>query len=197
VNNALILNDIQNDFCPGGALAVPQGDKIVSVANQYIKIFLKKKYPIFACRDWHPRKTSHFKTYGGVWPVHCIRNTKGARFHPGLKVPRSAIAVYKGENPHADCYSAFDAIDRKKRSLKSLLEKFKVSEIFICGLATDYCIKSSVLDARKLGFSIYVLKDAIQGVNLKKDDSKKAIRQMMRQGAKLITLRQLKKLIML
>jgi nicotinamidase/pyrazinamidase len=99
---ALLIVDVQNDFCPGGALGIPCGDKIVPKINKYIKIFSKKKLPVFATRDWHPVKTKHFKDFGGVWPVHCIYNTRGALFHPDLKVPKEAFMLYKGMDPEKD-----------------------------------------------------------------------------------------------
>src|SRR4030042_3846541 len=102
LKKALLVVDVQNDFCPGGALAVPQGDKIVPILNKYIKIFSRKKLPIFASRDWHPVRTAHFKDFGGVWPVHCIQNTNGSAFHPKLKIPKQTIFLYKGITPEKD-----------------------------------------------------------------------------------------------
>lgn len=181
---ALLIIDVQNDFCPQGALAVPEGDKIVPVLNRYIEIFSQKQLPIFASRDWHPKKTRHFKRYGGPWPNHCIQNTKGARFHPKLKLPREAIILSKGTDPEKDSYSAFQSVDSNGADFVNLLKILGVEELYIGGLATDYCVKYTVLDALKAGFKIRLLQDAIKGVNLKPDDSRKAIDEMLRLGAK-------------
>ena len=106
---ALLIVDVQNDFCPGGALAVPQGDSIVAAINKYIRIFAKRKLPIFASRDWHPVRTRHFRDFGGEWPAHCVQNTKGAQFHPKLRLPKDAVLLYKGMSPEEDSYSVFQA----------------------------------------------------------------------------------------
>jgi len=184
--------DVQNDFCPGGALGVPEGDKIIPNLNKYIKIFSKNKLPIFATRDWHPLKTKHFKDFGGDWPVHCIQNTKGAQFHPELKLPKDAFFLYKGMDPEEDAYSVFQAQDLSGTSLPKLLKILGIKELYIGGLATDYCVKFSTRDAIKQGFIVKLLMDAIKGVNLKPDDSKKAIKEMVKGGAKKITLKDLK-----
>ncbi len=187
-NKALLVVDVQNDFCPGGALAVPEGDKVVPILNKYIKIFSKKKLLIFASRDWHPKKTLHFKKFGGVWPAHCVQGTKGAEFHPKLKLPKEAIILSKGMNPKEDSYSAFQAENPDGISFLNLLKIFGIEEIYIGGLATDYCVKFTTLDALKKGFKVRVLMDAIKGVNLKPDDSTKAIARMLKMGANKLTL---------
>lgn len=189
LKKALLIVDVQNDFCPGGTLAVPEGDKIIANLNKYIKIFSQKKLPIFASRDWHPKKTKHFKKFGGLWPAHCVQNTKGAQFHPKLKLPKETIILSKGMNPEEDSYSAFQAEDLNGMSFLNLLKIFGIEELYVGGLATDYCVKSSVIDALKNGFKIKILMDAIRGVDLKKGDSKKAIQEMTENGAKKITLR--------
>lgn len=186
---ALLVVDVQNDFCPGGALGIPEGDKIIPKVNKYIKIFAKKKLPIFATRDWHPVKTGHFKDFGGIWPVHCIQNSKGAQFHPKLKLPKDAILLYKGMNPEEDSYSSFHAEDSSGMRLPKLLNLMGVEELYIAGLATDYCVKFSTRDALKHGFKVKILVDAIQGVNLKPLDCEKAIKEMVKHGAKKITLK--------
>lgn len=190
-NKALLIVDVQNDFCPGGALAVPEGDKIVLPLNKYIKIFLKHKLPIFASRDWHPKRTKHFKDFGGLWPKHCIQKTKGARFHPGLRLPKNTIILSKGMSPEKDSYSVFQAFDAEGNSFLRVLRKMGITELYVAGLATDYCVKSTVLDALKHGFKVKLLIDAIKGVNLKPDDSQKAIEKMLKEGAKKVTLKNL------
>jgi nicotinamidase/pyrazinamidase len=189
LKKALLIVDVQNDFCPGGALAVPQGDKVVPAMNKYIKIFSRKKLPIFASRDWHPVRTKHFKDFGGIWPVHCIQNTRGVAFHLKLKLPKETILLYKGMDPEKDSYSAFQAEDMRGMGFLNLLKIMGVKEIYIGGLATDYCVKSSALDALRNGFKVKLLMDAIRGVNLKPADSENAVKEMVKKGAKKITLK--------
>lgn len=192
IKKALLVVDMQNDFCPKGALAVAQGDKIIPNINKYIEIFSCGRFPVFATRDWHPKKTAHFKKYGGIWPVHCVKNTKGSQFHPKLKLPREAILLYKGMDPREESYSVFQAKDENGIGFLRLLKILKVEEIYISGLATDYCVKFSALDALKKGFSVKILMDAIKGVNLRPGDSKDAVKVMVREGAKKITLKSIK-----
>lgn len=184
---ALLVVDVQNDFCPGGALAVEEGDTVVPVLNRYIEIFAKENKPVIASRDWHPRHTKHFRDFGGPWPIHCVQNTSGAAFHPALKLPSSAIIVSKGMDPVQDSYSAFQAVDEQGRSLRDLLKELGVQELWVGGLATDYCVRASVLDALE-DFKVKLLADAIKGVNIKPDDSQKAIEEMFKAGAKEMTL---------
>lgn len=181
---ALLVVDVQNDFCPAGALSIPEGDKIVPKINKYLKIFSKKKLPTFATRDWHPVRTKHFKDFGGAWPVHCIQNTKGSAFHADLKLPKDVIFLYKGMDPEKDSYSAFQAEDSSGLSLLAWLKRLDVKEIYIAGLATDYCVKFSSFDALRLGFKVKILIDAIKGVNLKPKDSEEALKQIIKKGAK-------------
>lgn len=188
---ALLIVDVQNDFCPGGALSVPEGDKIVPVLNRYIMIFSRKKWPIFASRDWHPKETKHFKQFGGLWPEHCIQSTRGAGFHPDLRLPRETIILSKGIDPDKDGYSAFQAVDSKGTEFFELLKSSGINELFVGGLATDYCVKSSVLDALKFGFKVKLLIDTIKGVNIKPKDSEQAIEEMVSRGAEKMTLEKL------
>lgn len=192
LKKALLIVDAQNDFCPGGALGVPEGDKVVPKINKYIKIFIKKKLPVFVTRDWHPVRTKHFKDFGGVWPVHCIQNSWGAQFHPKLKLPKEAVLLYKGMDPEKDAYSAFQAEDTRGISFPQLLKIMGIKELYIGGLATDYCVRFSARDAIKLGLKVKILTDAIKGVNLKLKDSKEAIKEMSKLGAKKITLKDFK-----
>ena len=188
-DRVLLVIDVQNDFCPGGALAVPEADKIIPKINKYIKIFSQKKLPIFASRDWHPIHSGHFKDFGGAWPVHCIHNSRGAQFHPKLKIPKEAILLYKGMDPQKESYSAFRAEDSRGMAFLNLLKILGVKEIYICGLATDYCVKSSVIDALKNGFKVKLLLDAVKGANLKPQDSENAVKEMVKRGARKITLK--------
>jgi nicotinamidase/pyrazinamidase len=189
---ALLIVDVQNDFCPSGALGVPDADRIVPVINRYIKVFAKKGFFIFATRDWHPVRTKHFKDFGGIWPAHCIQNSQGAAFHPKLRLPKGTIFLHKGMDPEKDSYSAFHAEDERGVGFLKLLNLLGVDGIFIAGLATDYCVKYSTRDAVKHGFKVRVLADAIKGVDLKPGDSEMAIKDMLRHGAKVLTFRNIR-----
>jgi nicotinamidase/pyrazinamidase len=192
LKKALVVVDIQNDFCPGGALGISDGDKAIPVLNKYIKIFEKKKLPILITRDWHPKVTRHFKPYGGLWPKHCVQGTKGAEFHRSLKFPKEAIIMSKGMDPQKDSYSVFQAFDPNGTEFFNLLKILGVTEIYIGGLATDYCVKYTALDAGQAGLKVYVLTDAIRGVNINPNDSEDALKEMVSAGAKKITLDKLK-----
>ncbi len=181
--DALIIIDVQNDFCPGGALPVAQGDQVVPVLNRYIEKFRMAGLPIFATRDWHPDETRHFKAYGGLWPPHCIQGSKGAEFRADLALPKDAVIISAGMAPDEEGYSGFDGRDDKGTRLADLLRAYGVERIFVGGLATDYCVKHTVLDGLKQGFKVVLLEDAVRGVNLEPDDSKQAIEEMSRAGA--------------
>jgi nicotinamidase/pyrazinamidase len=181
--DALVLVDPQIDFCPGGALPVVDGDKIMPILNQYIEKFRRAGVPIFATRDWHPEKTSHFNTGGGPWPPHCIQGSKGAQFHPHLKLPLEAVIVSAGMGSDEDGYSGFLGRDDSGAQLADLLRQRGVERIFVGGLATDYCVKHTVIDGLKQGFKVVLLEDAVRGVNLRPGDSKQAIEEMVRSGA--------------
>jgi len=185
---ALTIVDLQNDFMPGGALGVIEGDDVVPVANRYIEMFRAAGLPIYATRDWHPAETKHFQQYGGVWPPHCVQNTPGAQFHPDLKLPPETIIVSKGMDPTQDSYSCFDAHEADGTAMAESLRRRGVGHLYIGGLATDYCVRSSVLSAVQEGFEVTVLLDACRGVNLRPHDSEKAIEDMVRAGAKILTI---------
>lgn len=180
--DALIVVDVQKDFCPGGALAVPEGDSVVPVLNRYIERFADEKLPIFATRDWHPAKHKSFKEFGGIWPVHCVQKSDGANFHPDLKLPETAKIISKATKVKEEAYSGFQGTD-----LKELLKKQKVKRIFVGGLATDYCVKNTVLDGLKAGFTTFLLMDAVKGVDVNPGDSERAIEEMLSAGAVGIT----------
>ena len=182
-NDALIIVDVQNDFIPGGALPVPAGDQVIPVLNEYIKLFKKEGAGVFATRDWHPPNHVSFKAYGGPWPPHCIQQSEGAKFHPDLKLPADASIISKAMNPSKESYSGFDETE-----LDDKLRTQGVKKVFVGGLATDYCVKNTVLDAIKLGFKTVLLLDAIQGLNAKPGDTEKAIDEMSLKGAEKITL---------
>ncbi|TLZ47131.1 MAG: nicotinamidase [Methanobacteriota archaeon] len=192
---ALLVVDIQNDFCPGGALAVPEGDEIIPRVNRLVALFLRRGLPVLFTRCWHPRVTKHFKEFGGAWPAHCIQGTKGARFHPRLEVPKGGTILSKGMDPEQDSYSAFQATTDRGRDLESILQELGVGELFICGLATDYCVRATALDAGRRGLKASVFTDAVHGVDLKPGDSQAALREIRAQGAKLLRTRGIAELL--
>lgn len=175
------------------ALAVPDGEKIIPVVNKYIRYFLRKALPVFLTRDWHPEKTTHFKKFGGRWPNHCIRGTKGAEFHPDLKLSKEMIIISKGIKADKDSYSAFDGYDSNDMPLMNLLKIFHVEFLYIAGLAMEYCVKYTALEALKSGFKVKILIDAIKGIDLKKGDCENAIREMVSNGAEKMTFKNLEK----
>ncbi|BEH09734.1 MULTISPECIES: nicotinamidase [Geobacter] len=181
---ALLIVDVQNDFCPGGSLAVPEGDTVVPVLNGYISVFRAAGLPIFASRDWHPRMTSHFKEYGGPWPVHCVQESHGAQFHPDLALPGDAIIISKGMDPERDDYSAFQGTSPDGTPFPALLAARGIRHLYLGGLATDYCVKESALEGIRHGLIVTVLTDASRGVDLAPGDSERAVQDMMRAGVR-------------
>jgi nicotinamidase/pyrazinamidase len=180
---ALLVVDVQNDFCPGGALAVPNGDRVVPILNRCLADAARHGVRVYASRDWHPAVSDHFAAYGGPWPPHCVQNTAGAAFHPDLQLPSSTIVITKGDDPHQHGYSAFDGHTPEGRSLLEDLRAHGIEEVFIGGLATDYCVRESVMDARRAGMRVTVLRDAVAGIDVKSGDSDRAIADMCAAGA--------------
>ncbi|HMG74572.1 MAG TPA: nicotinamidase [Pyrinomonadaceae bacterium] len=178
---ALIVVDVQNDFCPGGSLAVANGDEVVVPLNELMKEFLDRGEPVFKTRDWHPPTAKHFAAYGGIWPVHCVRNTPGAEFHPGLFDDPRITIISKGIDESADGYSGFDGTN-----LAQILRDQGVNEVWVGGLATDYCVKHTVLDAVQQGFEVKALADAMRAVNVNPTDGEKAIEEMRNAGAEIV-----------
>ncbi|MCX8171260.1 MAG: nicotinamidase [Candidatus Bathyarchaeota archaeon] len=184
--DALIIVDVQVDFCPGGALPVPGGDEIIPKLNEYIRKFHAAGALIVATRDWHPPNHISFRDYGGIWPPHCVQGTEGAKFHPGLRLPDNVIIVSKAMDPLREAYSGFEGTDLEKE-----LRKAGVRRVFIGGLATEYCVKNTVLDALKYGFETFLLEDAVRGIDVKPGDVEEAIKEMVKRGAKKLTLQEL------
>lgn len=197
---ALILVDLQNDFFPGGALAVKEGDKILPAINT----LLQKKYEtVIASKDWHPAghksfAQSHGKNVGEVidleglsqilWPVHCVQGTKGAEFAPGWETGKVDMIFHKGTDPKIDSYSTFyDNGHRKETGLEEYLKGKKIQELIIAGLTTEYCVKYSVLDALKSGFQVTVISDGCRAINRNPDDEKHAYDEMRQAGATILT----------
>lgn len=183
MSTALLVVDVQNDFCPGGALAVADGDAVVPVINDLARRAAEGGALVLASRDWHPARTSHFKANGGPWPEHCVAGTAGAGFHPRLELPPDTVVVSKGDDPGADGYSAFDGHTGDGRSLRDTLAEHGVSRLIVAGLATDYCVRASVLDARRAGLDVVVVADAVRGVELHPGDSAQALAEMRAAGA--------------
>ena len=195
----LILEDIQNDFLPGGALAVPDGDRVIPVANQ-----LQQRFPlVVASQDWHPANHCSFavnhpgkKLFDQIelnglpqtlWPVHCVQNTRGAELAPALRRDRITWVFQKGTDPEIDSYSSFfDNGHRRATGLGEWLKSKGVTDIYICGLATDYCVKFTALDAVRLGFNTHLIEDGCRGVNLHSSDVAAAISEMNQAGVKVI-----------
>lgn len=180
---ALLLVDVQNDFCPGGALSVPDGDRVVAPLNRAAAEFAAAGLPVIASRDWHPAVTSHFSTYGGTWPPHCIQGSSGAAFHPQLQLPAGCLVFSKGIDATKDGYSAFDGRLDDGRDLQQILATLGITHLYIGGLATDYCVKETTLTALQSGIRVTVLADAIAGVDLHPGDSLRAIKAMQAAGA--------------
>ncbi len=174
---ALLIVDVQNDFCPGGTLAVSHGDEVIEPLNKLIDEFLERGAPVYKSRDWHLPTTKHFAAYGGTWPVHCVQNTQGAEFHPALRDDPRIIVISKGLGD-TDCYSAFDETD-----LAAQLRQQNVEEVVVGGLATDYCVKNTVLDALKNGFKVKAVENAMRAVDLEPGDGDRAIKEMRDAGA--------------
>lgn len=197
-NSALLIIDVQNDFCPGGALPVPEGDSIIPVINKISPEF----YRVIATQDWHPFDHTSFaanhnkKPYETIrigniqqvlWPSHCIPGTYGADFHRDLMLNPVDLILRKGTDPAVDSYSAFFENDRKTGTgLQHYLKGLKITDVYICGLATDYCVYYSALDSVELGFNTYVIKDATKGVNIPEGNVDRVINDMESKKIKII-----------
>lgn len=196
---ALLLVDLQNDFCKNGALEVKDGDLVIPVANYLIKKFRESNNLIIATKDWHPLTHKSFAVNSngkigelGVlnnlpqvwWPVHCVENTLGSEFHPKLDSENIEVTIFKGTDIEIDSYSGFfDNGKLKKTELDKVLKDRKIDTLYILGLATDYCVKFTVLDALDLGYKVYLIEDGCRGVNLNPSDSSNAIKEMKNKGA--------------
>lgn len=175
MKKALLIVDVQNDFCPGGALGVKDGDKVVPVINRIINNF----DCVISSQDWHPADSVHFEK----WPIHCVANTWGSQLHPDLKTAKIDLKLLKGTGNKDDGYSAFEATNV---SLTDFIRDNEIQQLYICGIATDYCVKASALDAVKLGIHTYLLTDGIAAVNAHPGDDEKALHEMYTNGCILI-----------
>jgi nicotinamidase/pyrazinamidase len=177
--DVLILIDVQNDFLPGGNLAVPNGDQIIPVLNDFIHIFKQKKLPIFATRDWHPENHCSFKNHGGNWPSHCVAGTKGSAFPEALNLPDEIVIISKAISSDMEAYSGLEGTDLDKR-----LKILNINRVWVGGLATDYCVVNTVLDLISAEFKVNLLVDGIRAVNVNPEDGRNAEREMITLGAR-------------
>jgi nicotinamidase/pyrazinamidase len=183
--DCLVVVDVQNDFCPGGALAVPEGDEIVSPINELMGYF-----PLVAStQDWHPKDHCSFKMQGGPWPPHCVQNTKGAEFHPRLDSKKIALKIHKGANRDKDAYSGFEGT-----AFNEELKKRGVERVYIVGLATDYCVKQTALDAVLNDFQTVVFTDLIRAINARPGDDQRALEAIQNVGGTLLLSTEIKNL---
>ncbi len=176
--DALVIVDVQNDFCPGGALAVATGEEVARTMTRVAAAFSERGGLVYATQDWHPAGHSSFAESGGPWPPHCVQGSRGAQLHPDLHLPGGYVNVKKGSDPEVDAYSGFLDSD-----LEGQLKAAGVTRVFVGGLATDYCVLHTVLDARRIGFETYLLTDAIGAVDVEAGDGERAIEQMVGAGA--------------
>jgi nicotinamidase/pyrazinamidase len=184
--SALLVVDIQKDFCAGGALPAPGGADIIPAVNRHLADARSREMPVYATRDWHPPSTSHFKEYGGVWPPHCVQGTAGAQFHPDLKLPPDAIVVNKGDDPQRHGYSAFDGHTSAGKTLLDDLRDRHITRVYVTGIATDYCVRESALDALRAGLEVRVLTDAIAGIDVRPGDAQRALDEISAAGAQIV-----------
>lgn len=178
--DALIIVDVQNDFCPGGALPVPTGDAVIPVCNEWLAAAKKAGIPIIASRDWHPVSHCSFEEQGGPWPVHCVQDTDGAKFHPDLELPDDAVRVSKATAFDQDAYSAFDGT-----GLAGYLRQHDVSRLWVAGLAEDVCVLQTVLGGRKEGFDVNLIPDGTRPVD--PEATQRVENEMREAGARLPT----------
>lgn len=182
---ALLIVDVQNDFCPGGALAVRDGDQVVSVLRGLAARFGALGLPVYASRDWHPADSRHFATHGGAWPAHCVQGTEGARLREDLELPRSAAVVTKGQGVDDQGYTAMVGDVAGRGALVDDLRARGVDRLYVGGLATDYCVRYTVLDALQRGFDVTVLTDAVRAVDVTPGDGARALEELHAAGATL------------
>ncbi len=176
--DALLIVDVQNDFCPGGSLAVPEGDRVVPVLNRWIAAAVAAGIPVYASRCWHPRGHVSFHERGGPWPPHCVQNSLGAAFHPGLQLPPGAPIITKGADLDHDSYSDFCETD-----LAEQLRQNGVRRIFVGGLALDYCVRATVLDGLKEGFEVHLIRAGTRAVEVEPEDGARALAEVRAAGA--------------
>ncbi|WP_313035280.1 isochorismatase family protein [Massilia alkalitolerans] len=176
--DALLIVDLQNDFLPGGALAVPRGDLVIAPINALIDLYHGRGLPIYASRDWHPEDHCSFTAQGGPWPPHCVAATEGALFSEALQLPEEAIVISKALTAAEDAYSAFNGTGLARSMLAD-----GITRLAVCGLATDYCVLNTVLDGIEAGFEVLLVLEATRAVEVKPGDGDRAIARMLAKGA--------------
>ncbi|MDD5034559.1 MAG: nicotinamidase [Methylococcaceae bacterium] len=181
--DALLVTDLQNDFLSGGSLAVTGSDELVPLINRYLDLFMARKLPVFATRDWHPEHHCSFRAQGGPWPPHCVAGTQGAEFSAELRLPPSVVIISKATAPEHDAYSSFLRTDLDRQ-----LRDAGIRRLFICGLTTDYCVLNTTVDALQLGYQVFVLVDAVRAVDVQPGDGRHALEEMTALGAQGISL---------
>ncbi|MBS0298858.1 MAG: nicotinamidase [Proteobacteria bacterium] len=179
--DALIVVDMQNDFLPGGSLAVAGGNDIVPQLNRYLAYFAAHRLPVVATRDWHPPDHCSFQPQGGLWPPHCIAGSGGAAFHPALEFPAATHTISKATARESDAYSGFSGTQ-----LDALLQSLHIRRVFVGGVATEYCVGNTVKDALRLRYAAFVLEDAVRAIDRQPGDGQRALQEMLRLGAQLI-----------
>jgi nicotinamidase/pyrazinamidase len=186
--DALIIVDLQQDFCPGGALAVPHGDAIIPVVQEWVNRFADNRQLIVTTQDAHPPDHISFLERGGPWPPHCIVNTPGYLLHPALQLPPGHARFLKGQDRDREAYSGFDGVsaDESALSLADYLRSQSIDRLYIVGLATDYCVRATTLDALAAGFETVVIKNGVRGVDVSPGDSERALAEMAAKGAQLL-----------
>jgi nicotinamidase/pyrazinamidase len=189
-STALLVIDLQNDFAdPAGSLAVPGADRVIAAVNDAVAEAVAAEAAVALTQDWHPESTPHFAKDGGIWPVHCVAGTWGAELHPAFNVPVGAHRVRTGEHGE-DGYSGFTERDlltgrEMPTELEAVLRGIGIERVVVVGLATDYCVRASALDAVRLGFRVDVLADAVAAVNLEPEDGARALAEMAEAGVRL------------
>jgi len=200
-HSCLVVVDVQNDFCPGGSLAVPGGDEVVPILNSWIRRFRERRLPVVYTKDWHPEDHCSFKPNGGPWPPHCVQHSWGSDFHPGLIIEGPVFV--KGFDCEREAYSGFQSRLQKSDAeatgrlgpegqeaghpfLAEWLRRQRVKRLYVGGLATDYCVKATVLDGLKEGFEVVLIKEGVRAVDVNEKDGEKAIGEMARAGASVV-----------
>jgi nicotinamidase/pyrazinamidase len=175
--DALIIVDVQNDFCPGGALAVPSGHEVIPIINP----LLQHHWLSVATMDWHPAEHCSFEPQGGPWPPHCVQQTPGAELHPALDATKIQLVITKGSHPDEEAYSGFQGTE-----LAKILREKGVKRVVVCGIATDYCVRATAHDALQEGFKVLVLEDAIRGVEVNLGDCQRTLEELRQAGAQMV-----------
>jgi len=177
-SDALLVIDMQYDFLPGGSLGVPEGDQVLAPVNALMAKFAARGLPVYASRDWHPENHCSFTERGGPWPPHCVAETRGAAFSDELLLPADTVIISKADTVDVDAYSAFNGT-----ALADHLRQHGIRRVFVCGLATDYCVLNTALDARANGFETVIVPEAMRAVNVQSEDGDRALAQMRAAGA--------------